>query len=80
MAAALLIIFLAALLVLAFFAPRLSRHAEKGDHGAIDAGRRIVEKAPEPVRRPLAKMLERSDRYVSKAGRAGREGRGKTPG
>ena len=67
------------LLVIAFLAPRLSRHAERAGQAPLGLGRRAGGKAPGKLGRLLAKPFESGQKAVSKSGSAGRRGRGKLP-
>jgi uncharacterized protein DUF6411 len=67
------------LLVLAFLAPRFSRHVERGGQAPLGLGRRAGSKAPGKLGRLFAKPFESSQKAVSKSGSAGRRGRGKLP-
>jgi hypothetical protein len=67
------------LLILAFIAPRLSRHPERGGQKVLGLGSRSTGKAPGPLGRLLQKPFSRSSRAVSKSGNAGRRGRRKMP-
>jgi hypothetical protein len=67
------------LLVLAFLAPRLSRHVERGGQAPLGAGRRAGGKAPGALGRLLSKPFASAQRALSKSGSAGRRGRGKLP-
>ncbi|HEX8122666.1 MAG TPA: DUF6411 family protein [Solirubrobacteraceae bacterium] len=67
------------LLVLAFLAPRFSRHVERGGQAPLGLGRRAGSKAPGKLGRLLAKPFESSQKAVAKSGSAGRRGRGKFP-
>jgi hypothetical protein len=67
------------LLVLAFLAPRLSRHVERGGQAPLGAGRRAGSKAPGKLGKLFSKPFEHSQKAVSKSGSAGRRGRGKLP-
>jgi hypothetical protein len=67
------------LLVLAFLAPRLSRHVERGGQAPLGAGRRAGSKAPGFLGKLFSKPFESSQKAVSKSGSAGRRGRGKLP-
>ena len=67
------------LLILAFLAPRLSRHPERGGHKVLGFGSRGAGKAPGPLGRWLRKPFQSSQKAVSKSGSAGRRGRGKMP-
>lgn len=67
------------LLVLAFLAPRLSRHPERATHRAFGTGGRIANLAPGPIGRWLAKPFHNSSKAVGRSAQAGRSGRGKLP-
>ncbi len=67
------------LLILAFIAPRLSRHPERGGQKVLGFGGRTAGKAPGPLGRWLRKPFNTSQKAVSKSGSAGRRGRGKMP-
>jgi hypothetical protein len=67
------------LLVLAFVAPRLSRHAERGGDRTLAVGQRAGGAAPGPIGRWLQKPFGKSRKAVSRSGSAGRRGRGKLP-
>ena len=67
------------LLILAFLAPRMSRHVERGGQAPLGAGRRAGSKAPGVLGRLFSKPFESSQKAVSKSGSAGRRGRGKLP-
>jgi hypothetical protein len=67
------------LLVLAFLAPRLSRHVERGGQAPLGLGRRAGSKAPGPFGRWFAKPFASAQKAVSKSGSAGRRGRSKSP-
>ena len=73
------IAFCVLILILAFLAPRLSRHPERGGQKVLGLGSRGAGKAPGPLGRWLRKPFQTSQKAVSKSGRAGREGRGKMP-
>ena len=66
------------LVVVAFLAPRLSRHMERGGKAPANAGARGARKAP-GIGRFLAKPFESASKWISKSGRAGRNARGKSP-
>ena len=68
------------LLVLAFLAPRLSRHPERGVHKSLGAGGRAGGKLPGFLGRWARKPFSSSSRAASKSASAGRRGRGKLPG
>ena len=67
------------LLILAFLAPRLSRHPERGGQKVLGVGSRGAGKAPGPLGRWLRKPFQTSQKAVSKSGSSGREGRSKMP-
>ena len=67
------------LLILAFVAPRLSRHPERGGQKVIGLGTRGASKAPGKLGHWLAKPFQTSSRAVAKSGSAGRRGRSKMP-
>jgi hypothetical protein len=67
------------ILILAFLAPRLSRHPQRGSQKVIGLGGRGASKAPGPLGRWFSKPFWTSNKAVSKSGSAGRKGRGKMP-
>jgi hypothetical protein len=67
------------LLILAFLAPRLSRHPERGGQKVLGTGGRAAGKAPGPLGRWLRKPFSTSQKAVSKSGSTGRRGRSKMP-
>ena len=67
------------ILILAFLAPRLSRHPERGGQKVLGFGSRGASKAPGKLGRWLSKPFSTSQRAVSKSGSAGRRGRSKMP-
>ena len=67
------------ILILAFLAPRLSQHPQRGSQKVIGAGGRGASKAPGPLGRWFAKPFNTSNKMVGKSGQAGRKGRGKMP-
>jgi hypothetical protein len=79
MTIAIVIAFCVLLLILAFLAPRLSRHPERGGQRVLGLGSRGAGKAPGPLGRWLRKPFSTSQRAVSKSGSAGRRGRSKMP-
>jgi hypothetical protein len=79
MTIALIVAFCVLLLILAFLAPRLSRHPERGGQKVLGFGSRGAGKAPGPSGRLLQKPFSHSSRAVSKSGNAGRRGRSKMP-
>jgi Family of unknown function (DUF6411) len=76
---ALVVAFCIVLLILAFLAPRLSRHPERGGQRVLGMGGRGAGKAPGPLGRWLRKPFNSSQKAVSKSGSAGRRGRSKLP-
>ncbi len=66
------------LLIVAFLAPRMSRHLERGGHAPMRAGQRGAHKAP-GIGHLLAKPFQSASKAISKSGSAGRKGRGKMP-
>ena len=78
MTIAIVVVFCVVLLVLAFLAPRLSRHAERGGKAPANLGARGARKAP-GIGNLLAKPFESASKWMSKSGSAGRKARGKTP-
>ena len=66
------------LFLLAFLAPRLSRHAERGGKAPMQAGSRGARKAP-GVGHWLAKPFDSATKWMGKSARGGRKGRGKMP-
>jgi hypothetical protein len=79
MTIAAIVAFCILLLIIAFLAPRLSRHPERGGQKVLGAGGRGAGKAPGRLGRWLRKPFQTSQRAVSKSGSAGRRGRGKMP-
>ncbi len=73
------IAFCIVLLILAFLAPRLSRHPERGGQKVLGLGSRGAGKAPGPLGRWLRKPFQTSQKAVSKSGSTGRKGRSKMP-
>jgi hypothetical protein len=67
------------LLILAFLAPRLSRHPERATHKAFGTGARAGGKAPGPLGKLLSKSFSTSSRAAGKSASTGRRGRGKMP-
>jgi hypothetical protein len=67
------------ILILAFLAPRLSRHPERGGQKVLGFGSRGASKAPGKLGRWFSKPFNTSQRAVSKSGSAGRRGRDKMP-
>jgi hypothetical protein len=79
MTIAIVIAFCILLLILAFLAPRLSRHPERGGQRVLSLGSRGAGKAPGPLGRWLRKPFRTGHKAVSKSGSAGRRGRSKMP-
>ena len=73
------IAFCLVLLVLAFLAPRLSRHFQKAGDKPLQVGQSAAGQAPGKLGRWLQKPFGKSREAVSKSGSAGRRGRSKTP-
>lgn len=67
------------LLALAFLAPRLSRHPERGVSKTLGIGGRAGGSLPGPLGRLARKPFSRSQRATSRSAAAGRKGRGKLP-
>ncbi|MBA3327809.1 MAG: hypothetical protein H0T43_05865 [Solirubrobacterales bacterium] len=67
------------LLVLAFLAPRLSRHPERGAHKALGLGGRAGGMAPGKLGTWLSKPFHKGSRAAGRSASAGRRGRGKLP-
>ena len=67
------------ILILAFLAPRLSRHPERGGQKVLGIGSRGASKAPGKLGRWFSKPFQTSQKAVSKSGSAGRRGRDKMP-
>ena len=68
------------LLVLAFLAPRLSRHPERGVKKTLGAGAKGAGKLPGPLGRWARKPFDSSSKATGKSASAGRKGRDKMPG
>jgi hypothetical protein len=79
MTIAIVIAFCIVLLILAFLAPRLSRHPERGGQKILGFGSRGAGKAPGKLGRLLQKPFHTSQKAVAKSGSTGRRGRGKLP-
>jgi hypothetical protein len=67
------------LLLLAFVAPRLSRHPQRGVSKALGGGAQVAGQAPGRLGQLLAKPFRSSSRAANKSASAGRRGRGKLP-
>ncbi len=74
-----IIVFCVILLVLAFLAPRLSRHFQKAGDKPLELGQRAGGSAPGKLGEWLQKPFSTSRKAVRKSGAAGRKGRDKTP-
>ena len=68
------------LLVLAFLAPRLSRHPQRGVESTLGLGQRVGGSLPGVLGRWAQKPFNKSRKATSKSASAGRRGRGKLPG
>ena len=79
MTIAAIVAFCILLLILAFLAPRLSRHPERGGQKVLGFGSRGAGKAPGKLGRWLQKPFHTSSKAVSKSGSSGRRGRSKMP-
>ena len=79
MTIAIVVAFCVLILILAFLAPRLSRHPERGGQKVLGFGSRGAGKAPGRLGRWLRKPFTTSQKAVSKSGSAGRRGRSKMP-
>ena len=73
------IAFCVLLLVLAFLAPRLSRHAERAGDKPLAVGQRAGSTAPGPLGRLFSKMFGSGRKAVRKSGSGGRKARSKAP-
>jgi hypothetical protein len=67
------------LLVLAFLAPRLSRHPQRGGQKVVGVGQRGAGKAPGKLGHWLSKPFQTAQKAIGRSGSAGRRGRGKMP-
>jgi hypothetical protein len=74
-----IIVFCILIMILAFLAPRLSRHPERGGQKVLGLGSRGASKAPGKLGRWFSKPFTTSQKAVSKSGSAGRRGRSKMP-
>ena len=79
MTIALVVGFCIVLLILAFMAPRLSRHPERAGQKVLGLGSRSAGKAPVTFSRAGFTGSSTSQKAVSKSGSAGRRGRSKMP-
>ncbi len=67
------------LLVVAFAAPAMSRHPERGVMKVLSVPRRLVAKLPGPIGRWAQKPFSNTQEYASKSASKGREARSKLP-
>jgi hypothetical protein len=67
------------LAVLAFLAPRLSRHPQRGASAAFGKGGQGASKAPGKLGHWLSKPFRSSQKAVNRSAEGGRRGRGKLP-
>jgi Family of unknown function (DUF6411) len=67
------------LAILAFLAPRLSRHPQHGASRAFGLGAQGGSKAPGRLGKWFAKPFRTSQKAVNKSAEEGRRGRGKLP-
>jgi hypothetical protein len=67
------------LAILAFVAPRLSRHPQRGASAAFGKGGQGASKAPGKLGTWLAKPFRTSQKAVNRSAEGGRRGRGKLP-
>lgn len=67
------------LLILAFLAPRLSRHPQRGATKAFGVGARGGSKAPGKLGTWLPKPFRTSQKAVNRSAATGRRGRSKLP-
>jgi uncharacterized protein DUF6411 len=73
------IAFCIVLAVLAFLAPRLSRHFQRAGDKPMQLGERGAGKAPGKAGNWLQKPFETARKAIRKSGSKGREGRSKSP-
>jgi hypothetical protein len=66
------------LAILAFLAPRLSRHPERAVERTYGTGGNVAGKAPGKLGRWLRKPFDSANRATAKSASAGRRGRAKT--
>ncbi len=74
-----LIVFCVLLFILAFLAPRLSRHFQRAGDKPLQLGQQTTGKAPGRLGRWLQKPFSKSRKAVQKSGAKGRQERAKTP-
>jgi hypothetical protein len=67
------------LLILAFLAPRLSRHPQRGVQKTFSTGGRVGGAAPGPLGKLLRKPFDSANKWSGRSASAGRKGRGKMP-
>lgn len=67
------------LAVLAFLAPRLSSHPQRGVSRALGGGEQAASHAPGRLGEWLAKLFRKSNRAANRGASAGRQGRSKLP-
>jgi hypothetical protein len=79
MTIAIVVVICVVLLVLAFLAPRLSSHPQRGVNKVFGTGGRAAGKAPGPLGRFLRKPFDHSNKAANKSASAGRKGRDKMP-
>jgi Family of unknown function (DUF6411) len=77
MLTAAIIAFCVLLFVLAFLAPRLSRHFQRAGEKPLELGQRAGGKAPGKLGKWLRKPFSTSERAVQKSGSEGRKARAK---
>ena len=77
---AVIVVVCVVLLLLAFVAPRLSRHPERGVHKTLGAGGRAGGMLPGFLGRWARKPFSSGSKAAGKSASAGRKGRGKMPG
>jgi hypothetical protein len=75
MLTAAIIAFCVLLFVLAFLAPRLSRHFQRAGEKPLELGQRAGGKAPGKLGKWLRKPFSTSERAVQKSGSEGRKAR-----
>jgi hypothetical protein len=78
MTIAIVVVACVVLFLLAFLAPRLSHHAERGAKAPAHLGSRGASKAP-GIGHLLAKPFQSASKWMGKSARGGRKGRGKMP-
>ena len=67
------------LLILAFLAPRLSSHPQRGVNKVFGTGGQVAGSAPGPLGRLLRKPFSSSNKAANKSASLGRRGRDKMP-